>query len=118
MSTNIEVQRVCQHCGNTFIARTTVTRYCSHKCNSRAYKAKVRGEKIEVSNTETSVRITKPIEELKAKPFLSITDTCRLLGVSRRTNYRMLERGDIGAGKVGSRTIIQRAEIDKLFPNT
>lgn len=118
MSTNIEVQRICQHCGNPFTARTTVTRYCSHKCNSRAYKAKVRGEKIEVSNTQTLTTITRPIEELKAKSFLSITDTCRLLGISRRTVYRMLERGEIGAGKAGKRTIIQRSDIDKLFPNT
>lgn len=40
MSSKIEVQRICQYCKKEFTARTTVTKYCSHKCNQRAYKAK------------------------------------------------------------------------------
>jgi excisionase family DNA binding protein len=55
------------------------------------------------------------MEELKAKPFLSVAEACTLLGISRRTIYRMLERGELRAGKAGKRTIFQRSEIDKLF---
>ena len=115
MSSNIQVQRVCQHCGKEFTARTTVTRYCSHRCNSAAQKAKLRADKVEASNKETQRIITQPIEQLKAKPFLSVDETCQLLGISRRTVYRLLESGDLKAGKVGSRTIIQRIDIDKLI---
>ncbi len=28
MSSNIKLQRICQHCGNEFTAKTTVTQYC------------------------------------------------------------------------------------------
>jgi excisionase family DNA binding protein len=115
MSSNIKVQRICQFCGNEFTARTTKTLYCTHTCNSRAYKAKVKGLKIESSNNETKAIITKPIEEIKAKAYLSIAETSKLLGISRRTIYRMLERGDLKTGKAGKRTIIQRADIDNLF---
>jgi endogenous inhibitor of DNA gyrase (YacG/DUF329 family) len=59
MSSNIQVQRICQHCGKEFTARTTKTLYCSHRCNSADYKAKVRAGKIGISNKEPQV-IKKP----------------------------------------------------------
>lgn len=115
MSTTIEVQRICEYCGNEFTARTTKTRYCSHTCNSRAYKEIIKNSKIESSNRAVQQIRNKPIEELKTKPFLSIEETCVLLGISRRTVYRMMDRGELYAGKAGKRTIIQRSDIDKLF---
>ena len=73
MSSNIQVQRICQHCGTEFTARTTVTKYCSHRCGSLANKAKKRAEKVQKSNSETKQIKTKPIEELKAKEFLTVS---------------------------------------------
>src|SRR5207245_2806849 len=40
---------------------------------------------------------------------------CKLIGISRRTVYRMLERGELIAGKAGKRTILRRSDLDKLF---
>jgi len=71
--------------------------------------------KVEFSNREVQQIRNKPIEELKAKPFLSIAETCTLLGISRRTVYRMMDRGELNTGKAGKRTIIQRSAIDNLF---
>lgn len=115
MSSNIKVQRICQHCGKEFTARTTKTQYCGDECAKRAYKVRLRRTKVEASNVETFLIKTKPIEEIKSKAFLSIAETCVLLGISRRTVYRMLSRGELNAGKAGKRTIIQRLEIDKIF---
>ncbi len=115
MSSNIKVQRICQHCGNEFTARTTTTLYCSHRCNSAAYKAKQRAGKVEQSNKETQRIKTQPIEQLKAKAFLSISDTCKLIGISRRTVYRMIERGELITGKAGKRTIIRRSDLEQLL---
>ncbi len=115
MSSNIQVQRICQHCGNEFTARTTTTLYCSHSCNSAAYKAKQRVGKVEQSNKETQRIKTQPIEELNAKAFLSIADTCKLIGISRRTVYRMIERGELITGKAGKRTIIRRTDLEQLL---
>lgn len=115
MSSNIEINRVCQHCGNEFTARTTKTQYCSHTCNSRAYKAKLKASKIKSSNKETHRIKTEPIEAVKAKEFLSINDVCKLIGISRRTVYRLIEQGNLKKIKVGTRTILKRAELDKLL---
>jgi excisionase family DNA binding protein len=115
MSSNIKVQRICQHCDNEFTARTTTTLYCSHRCNSAAYKAKKRAAKVEASNKETNNVKSRPIEELKAKAFLSIDETCKLVGISRRTVYRMIERGELVTGKAGKRTIIRRSDLEQIL---
>ncbi len=115
MSSNIEVQRICQFCGKEFTAKTTVTKYCGDTCAKRAYKARKKDEKIENSNKETYLIKIQPIEELKAKPFLSISETCKLLGISRRTIYRMIERGELNTGKAGRRTILRRSDLEKIF---
>ena len=70
---------------------------------------------MQTSNIETNRVILQPINELKAKEFLSIAETCKLMGISRRTVYRMIERGELITGKAGRRTILRRSDLDKLF---
>jgi excisionase family DNA binding protein len=116
MSSKIEVQRICQHCGNEFTARTTVTRFCSHRCASAAHKQKVRAGKVEESNKQTQQVKTRPIEELKAKEFLTVREVARLLNCSVRSAYYYIESGTIKAVNLGQRiTRVKRSEIDKLF---
>ena len=119
MSSNIEVQRICQHCGKEFTARTTTTLYCSHKCNTLAYKAKLRTAKVEVSNKDTQRIKTQPIEELKAKVFLSVRDVSKLIGWSRQNVYLLINSGKLKATNIlKKKTIIKRSDIDKLFEQT
>jgi len=116
MSSNIKVQRICQHCGEEFTARTTVTRYCGDNCAKRAYKARKRAMKIEASNIETLKIKTLPLEELKAKEFLTVRDTAMLLGCSVRTAYRLIENGTIRAVNLAQRmTRIKRSVLDSLL---
>jgi len=116
MSSKIEVQRICQHCSNEFTARTTTTLYCSHRCNSAAYKAKLRADKIENSNKQTRQIKTISIDELKAKEFLTVREVASLLNCSVRSAYYYIENGTIQAVNLGQRiTRIKRSNIDKLF---
>lgn len=117
MSSNIKVKRICQHCSKEFTARTTVTKYCSDKCSKAAYKARKRAEKVKQSNAETTRIKNQPIEQLKAKEFLSIKEVCQLVGISRRTVYRLIEQGDLKKIKVGSRTLIKRSALNRLLNN-
>ena len=116
MSSNIKVQRICQHCGNEFTARTTVTQHCSDTCSKRAYKARLRASKVEQSNKQTQQIKNQPIEELKAKEFLTVREVARLLNFSVRSAYLYIENGTIKAVNLGQRTTrVKRSEIDKLF---
>jgi excisionase family DNA binding protein len=115
MSSNITVQRICQQCGNEFTAKTTTTKYCGDKCSKKAYKKRGISLKIEKSNIEVKAIKSKPMDDLKSKEFLSITDACTLVGISRRTAYRLIDKGELHASKVGGRTIVKRSSIDKFF---
>lgn len=116
MSSNIAIQRICEHCGKEFTARTTVTRFCGDNCAKAAYKARQRAAKIESSNKETQKIKSKPIEELKAKDFLTVREVATLLSCSIRLVYYFIENGNIEAVNLGQRiTRIKRSEIDKLF---
>ena len=116
MSSNIKIQRICQHCTNEFTARTTTTLYCSSRCNSAAYKAKQRTGKVEQSNKETQRIKSQPIEELKAKEFLSVTQVSKLIGCSRQNVYNLINTGKLKATNILlKKTIVQRSDLDKLF---
>lgn len=116
VSSNIKVKRICQFCGNEFTARTTVTRFCSHKCSNSAHKQKVRAGKIEESNRQTQLIKTISTEELKTKEFLTVREVSSLLNCSLRSAYQYIESGKIKAVNLGQRiTRVKRSEIDKLF---
>lgn len=115
MSSNIKVQRICQLCGTEFTARTNVTKYCSHKCSQKAYKLRIKNNKVEQSNKETQWIKNLPIEQLNAKDILSVREVSILLGCSLRTTYRLIGNGTIKAVNLAERmTRVKRNEIDKL----
>jgi excisionase family DNA binding protein len=116
MSSNIFIQRICDHCSKEFTARTTVTKFCSNPCAKRAYKARKQAEKIKQSDSETLLIKNKPIEDLKAKEFLSVKDIALLLGCSTRTAYRLIDSGKLNAVNLSERlTRVKRAELNKLM---
>jgi len=113
MSSNIRIEKTCLHCGEIFIAKTTVTKYCSDNCAKRAYKKRKRQEKLQAVDTSSSLSI--PEHSIKTKDFLSIQEACKLLGTSRWTIYRMIDRKQLKSAKLGRRTIIMRTDIENLF---
>jgi excisionase family DNA binding protein len=115
MSSNIRISRICDYCGNEFVARTTVTKTCGHRCASALHKARKRGEQIERSNKETVQTISSKIIEVQNRDYLSIQDTCNLLGVSRWTVSRAIKDKRLKAVNLGKRIVIKRTEIDHLF---
>lgn len=116
MSSNIKVQRICEYCSKEFTARTTVTKYCSDQCSKRAYKARKRAEMVERANTETKRIKSLPIEDLKAKEFLTVTQVSILIGCSRQNVYKLINTGKLKATNIlEKKTIIKRADLDKLF---
>ena len=113
MSSNIRIEKTCLFCGEIFIAKTTVTKYCSDNCAKRAYKMRKRQEKLQAVDTSPTIAIPEP--SIKSKDFLSIQEACALLGTSRWTIYRMIDRKQLNAAKLGRRTIIKRTDIENLF---
>lgn len=122
MSTNIRVEKICHYCEKMFIAKTLVTKYCSHKCNSKAYKVRKKFEKLGGSNESKKVStvLPKPIETflgtIQEKQFLTVPEVAKLLHLSERTIYNLIKDGKLNASRLSERTTrVRRTEIDKLF---
>ena len=118
MSSNIQVQRICEYCQNQFTARTTVTRFCSKQCASKASKARIRAAKVKMSNKQIKTALNVHIETVKAKEYLTVKDAALLLNCSARSIYRMIDSNTIKAVNLAERkTTIKRSDIDALFDN-
>jgi excisionase family DNA binding protein len=117
MSSNIRLEKICQHCGVQFTAKTTVTQFCSDTCSKRAYKKRKRDEKIGVAIKEETERANyNPF--ISQKEFLTVDEACQLINASRWTIYRLIDKGELKAGKLGRSTRIPRTAINELFKLT
>ncbi len=115
MSSNIEITRVCEHCKEDFVAKTTTTRFCSHKCNNAAYKQRLKEIKMKQSNVETALIKVTPVLETMMKAFYTIEDLSQIFGMSKRTFYRIIERGELPSAKLGGKTFVKKEAIEDLF---
>lgn len=124
MSSNIKIKKICLHCGLEFIARTTVTKYCCHKCAQRAYKANVRELRLQLSKTDPQIEVkqSKPKQnpdtyfDIKTLDYLTVKEAAILLKCDRRTVYRLIKSGRLPAGNLSiRRTRILKKDIDALF---
>lgn len=118
MSSNINLKKICAFCGQEFIAHKTSTTCCSHRCSGLLYKQRKREAKVRAHNAVTeNVIAEKPIERIREKPFITITEAALYIGVSRPTIYLYLRNGEISAKKMGSKYFISREDIENLFNN-
>lgn len=120
MSSNLELNRICEYCKKEFVAKTTVTRFCCHKCNSAGYKQNLRNLKIAQSNIETNaVKEKKPkanINDIKDKDYLAVSEVSVLLNMSTKTVYRLIERNELNAHNFSIRkTLVRRKDIEEYF---
>ena len=116
MSSNIEIRRICAWCKQEFIAHKTTTTCCSHRCANLLYKQKKREASIKANNQVVEKVIKeKPIEKIRDKPILTITEAATYIGVTRPTLYSYLKRGELKASRLGYKFLLKKEDIDNLF---
>ncbi|BAX82343.1 helix-turn-helix domain-containing protein [Labilibaculum antarcticum] len=117
MSSNLQIKKVCAWCEKPFVAKTTTTKYCSHICNSRAYKAQKKKEKIQQHTNLNIFDISEQsYDYLNSKEYLKVKEVSTLLGLCRQTIYNLIYTGQLKASKISPRiTLIKRSDIDEMF---
>ena len=116
MSSNILVQRICQHCNKEFTAKTTVTKYCSNSCGKNAWRKRKQKKKINSVNQKTRQKLLSPKIDLKDKEFLTVNEVAILLNCTNRMIYYLISNEKIEAINLSKRmTRIKRSSIEKLF---
>lgn len=113
MSSNLKIERKCEYCGNSFVARTLFTRYCSHRCNSRHYKELARQQKIEIHVNQTN-QVSGDVRHA-ANDYMPVKEAGAVMRVSTRTLYRLIKEQKLKKKKVCSRTVILRKDIQTFF---
>ena len=112
-ASKIEIHKVCEYCGKTFVAWKSTTRFCSKTCNSRAYKQFRRKQRIVAIENETN---TRPIEKIRDKTIMSPKEVAVLLGLSTRKVYYLIDKGLLKASHLSTRiTLIKRKDIDVML---
>ena len=70
------------------------------------------------SKKAASIKLEKPIENVKDKEYLSFAQAGKLLGLSRQAVYNMVKAGNLKASKISSRlSFIRRVDIDAMLEN-
>lgn len=111
------IKKVCEWCQKPFEAHKVTTRYCGHTCNSIAYKASKRHERVQVAEVSSyKASQDKQIGGLKDRPYLSIAETAILLGLSPQGVYKQIYAGRLRASRLTSRlTIVRREDIEQML---
>lgn len=115
MSSNISVLKTCEYCKQEFIAKTTVTKTCSHKCGQRLYKLNVKNSKIAHAERKEEIKrkpkLLIPEEEIsviQAKEYLTLKETAMLLNRTPLTRRRWVFAGKVRSRKVGKKHMFQK----------
>jgi len=122
MSSNMSLKKICQHCGNVFTAKTTVTKFCSDDCAKKNYKLRKKQEAIASSNSETQKII---LAEPKVKRDKIVIDEQELIdikvlsavtSIGERTLYRIVKDKEFPKIKIGRSLLFhKRTVIDYII---
>ena len=102
--------KTCEHCGMPFTAQKANTRFCSKSCADAANKERLRN----IAHGINQAMFDKDTRH-RALEIMSPTTLANYFGVSRRTAYRYLEDSTIHSLQLPGKTLIRKADIDKLF---
>jgi excisionase family DNA binding protein len=121
MSSNMQLEFVCEYCKKEFTAKKTTTRFCSHNCARQSHKERTRNAKI--TNALARRSEIKPIQPksapeysiIKDKELLTINEASQLLNITPVTFRRWLKAKKVISSRIGKKHMIQRTYLDKLI---
>lgn len=114
---NIRIKKICEWCGQEFVAQKVTTKYCSHRCANLAYKQAIRAKRIQQEEQRIQiVKSEKPLIDIKDKEYLSIAQATTLLGLSLQAVYKMIYTGRLVAYKLSSRlSFVRQSDIEEML---
>ena len=119
MSSNIRIKKICQHCNAVFIAKTTVTQYCSDACAKANYKKRLKEHKMDASRSSTRQQLSAAVSNIapisdSTKPFkelITLSELSAITGLSERTFYRLMKDHKFPRLKIGQRLLFKKIDV-------
>lgn len=104
----LQIPKVCKYCGNTFLAETVKTGYCSHQY---AWSASNNRKKVQ--------RRQKVLDKIKATgtEYITITEALKIFSTSQNTVNRLVRSKNIRCFKTSpKRWYVCVKDLEALFP--
>lgn len=104
----LRIPKICIYCGNTFLAKTIKTMYCSRRCAWSACNEKKKQE-----------RRQKTLDMIKAsgKKHITITEALRIFTTSRNTIHRSIRSKAIRCIRISPKQVLVCVnDLETLFP--
>ena len=116
MSSNLELRRICQHCGKDFIAKKRSTKFCSLPCGQRNYKVRQRMNKIETvtRKTETSSPLAIGAEGQSLSLDQGLVDIKMLAyytSISERLLFNLIKDPAFPRLKIGRKLLFEKKAV-------
>lgn len=122
MNPNSNRYRVCPNDGVRFMANHRSERFCKPKCADEYHNGKKKENAEKKMQAEINAQEQKyeksvgiDMQLIQSKEFLSIKETCLLLGISRMSLYRYIKNKTITPSKIGGRVLIKKQVINNLI---
>lgn len=117
MSSNLILKRICQHCGQSLIAKKTSTKFCSLACGRRNYKVRERMNKIEEGDARAKANafqlqtgpqafISPPEQE-----FIDIKRLAFVTSMSERMIFNLIKDPNFPRLKIGRRLLFEKKAV-------
>lgn len=105
-----KIEKQCEVCGKSFLAKTVYSKYCCRNCSDAAYRQNQRDKKKEQQRAELISQI--PAD----RPYITVGEAVALFRISRDTIYRLIRNGKIPSINMGERlTRICRTSLEVMF---
>jgi len=120
MSSNFQMKKVCEQCGEVFIAKTRCTRFCSHKCNSKNYKLSASKKKPPLPSSDAEIMDKEPalnISFVTSKDYITIKELAVLISISERSLFRLIKSDDFPKIKLGRRLFFNKQVVINYINN-
>ena len=119
---SVRIERICEFCGKTFIAKTCKTRFCCKACNDKYYKELIRNDCYNAVTKEVKEekkkRIRLAVDELEviqAREFISLKQLAIYLGVSRKSIYTYMRIYEIPFYKLVVELLLNAKRLKRLW---
>lgn len=119
MSSNIRINKVCQHCNKLFTAKTTVTKFCTDNCAKANYKLRQKEHKIQLSHSDTEKQLLEnkspgrraPGHGFMGKEIVNISELSVMTGLSERTIFRLMKNPTFPRIKIGKKLLFKKDKV-------
>lgn len=113
----MDIIKTCKCCGNTYVAHSMMSLYCSKACSDKVSGQKKRQRRAAKRNSLITEEKKEVVTQTALKDLMTIDDLANVFQVSRMTAYRYVSTKKIKGTRIGKAIYVRRADIDTLFEN-